>query len=109
MSQRSSDVPEQVRKFASKDRPREDPIEEAGRALIAMLQQANKVTNEARERATGYANKLGNELRAVEDRIKELEGSTSHYRERARVAEEWLQRIQREIEDKLIAPRAGAH
>jgi hypothetical protein len=29
----------------------------------------------------------------------------SHYRERARVAEEWLQRIKREVEDKLIAPQ----
>jgi hypothetical protein len=69
MSQRSSDVPEQVRKFAPKDRPREHPTEEAGRALIAMLQQANELTNEARDRAAGYASKLGTELRAVEDHI----------------------------------------
>jgi len=73
-----------------------------------MLQQANKVTNEARERATGYANKLGNELSAVEDRIKELEAVTSHYRERATFAEEWMQRIRHEIEEKLIAPHAAA-
>jgi hypothetical protein len=32
----------------------------------------------------------------------------SHYRERRRIAEEWLQRIQHEIEDKLIAPQAGS-
>jgi hypothetical protein len=108
MSQRSSDVPEQVRKFAPKDRPREHPTEEAGRALIAMLQQANELTNEARDRAAGYASKLGTELRAVEDHITELEAAISYHRERARIAEEWLQRIQREIEDKLIAPQAGS-
>jgi DNA repair ATPase RecN len=113
MDQRLSDVPEAIRKFAPKDPPpkdppREDPTDEAGRALIAMLQQANEVSNEARERTTRLANKLGNELRAVEDRIKELEAVISHYRERARIAEEWLQRIEREIEDKLIAPQAAS-
>src|SRR3979411_313648 len=107
MNQRSSDGPEQIRKFAPRDRPREDPTDEAGRALVAMLKQANELANEASERATGYASRLGTELRAVEDRIRELEFAISHYRERARIAEEWLQRIQREIEDKLIAPQPG--
>jgi hypothetical protein len=108
MSERSSDVPEQVRKFAPKDPPRDDPTDEAGRALIAMLERANELSNEAREHATRLANKLGSELRAVEDRINELEAVISHYRERARIAEEWLQRIEREIEDKLIAPQAAS-
>jgi hypothetical protein len=58
-----------------------------------MLQQASGLANEARNRATGYVSKLGIELRAVEGRITELEATISHYRERARNAEEWLQRI----------------
>jgi hypothetical protein len=106
MSERSNDVPEQVRKFAPKDQPREDPTDEAGRALIALLQQAAGLSNESCERAAGFATKLAGELRAVEERIKGLEAEISHYRERARRAEEWLQRIKREIEDKLVAPQA---
>jgi hypothetical protein len=35
-----------------------------------------------------------------------LRAVVSHYHERAKHAEEWLQRIEREIEDKLLAPRA---
>jgi hypothetical protein len=76
-------------------------------ALIALLQQASEFANEARERATGYASKLGAELRAVENRITELEAAISYYRERARAAERWLQRIQREIENKLILAGTG--
>jgi hypothetical protein len=32
MSERSSDIPEQVRKLAPKDRPADDPTDDAGRA-----------------------------------------------------------------------------
>jgi predicted RNase H-like nuclease (RuvC/YqgF family) len=106
MDQRSSTVPEQVRKLAPKNPPRGNPTDEAGRALIALLHQAAGVSNESCERASGFATKLAGELRAVEERIKELEAEIAHYRERARRAEEWLHRIKREIEDKLAAPQA---
>jgi hypothetical protein len=43
----------------------------------------------------------------VENRITELEAAISYYRERARAAERWLQRIQREIENKLILAGTG--
>jgi hypothetical protein len=43
-----------------------------GERPIALLRrQANEVSNKARERATWLVNKLGGELRAVEDRVKE--------------------------------------
>jgi hypothetical protein len=105
MDQRSSTVPEQVGKFAPKDPPCGNPTDEAGRALIALLHQAAGVSNESCERAAGFATKLAGKLRAVEERIKELEAEISHYRERGRRAEEWLQRIKREIEDKLVGPQ----
>src|ERR1700704_4336142 len=108
MDQRLSDVPETVAKFAPQDQPRGNPTDEAGQALIALLHQAAGVSNESCERAAGFATKLAGELRAVEERIKELEAQITHYRERARRAEEWLQRIKREIEDKLVAPQASS-
>jgi hypothetical protein len=106
MDQHPSAFPEQARKFAPEDPPRGDPTDEAGRALIAMLEQAASLANENCKGPTELASKIVRELRAAEDRIKELEAVISHYRERAKRAEEWLQRIEREIEDKLIAPRA---
>ena len=56
----------------------------------------------------GHANLAAAELRAVEERNKELEAVIFHYRERARCAEEWLQRIEREVADRLIAPLAAS-
>jgi nucleotide-binding universal stress UspA family protein len=73
-----------------------------------MVQQAAGLSSETCERATWLAKKLAGELLAVEQRIKELEGVIFHYHDRARRAEEWLQRIEREIEDKLIAPQAAS-
>jgi hypothetical protein len=109
MDQHPSAFPEQARKFAPEDQPREDPTDEAGRALIAMLEQAASLANENCKGPTEFASKIVRELRAAEDRIKELEAVVSHYHERAKRAEDWLQRIEREIEDKLIAPRATSH
>jgi hypothetical protein len=39
---------------------------------------------------------------------KEVEAEISHYRECAWRAEEWLQRVKREIEDKLVARQAAS-
>src|SRR3981081_1997375 len=106
MDQYVSGVPEAARRFAPKDRPRADPADEAGRALIELVEQAARLSSQNCERANTLATKLAAELRAVEERNKELEAAISHYRERARCAEEWLRRIEREVEDRLIAPLA---
>jgi len=103
MDQHPSASPEQARKFPPKDQPREDPADETGRALIAMLEQAARL---AHENCKG--SKIARDIRVAEDRIKELEALISHYHERATRAEEWLQRIEREIEDKLISPQAAS-
>jgi len=47
------------------------------------------------------------QLRAAEDRINQLEAEVELLRDRAVRAERWLQTIQKEIEEKLIAPRSG--
>jgi hypothetical protein len=48
------------------------------------------------------------ELRAAEDRINQLESEAQLFRDRAARAEGWLQTIQKEIEEKLIAPRLAS-
>jgi DNA repair ATPase RecN len=100
----SDDIPHQVRRYAPKEERRRDPIDEAGQALVAMLHQANQRAMEARDYAIGFANQTAAQLRAVEDRIKELEAEANHYRARTINAEEWMQKIQSEINNVLLKP-----
>jgi len=53
------------------------------------------------------AHKLSMQLRAAEERINQLEAEIQLFRDRAAHAEGWLQTIQKEIEEKLIAPRSA--
>lgn len=108
MNQDAANTPEQVLKFVPKEPPRSSvtPVEEAGRAIIAKIQKAADLSNENCDRAMALAHKLAIELRAAEDRMNQLEAEVELFRDRAVRAEGWLQRIQKEIEEKLIAPRS---
>ena len=65
MDQHPSASPEQARKFAPKEQPREDPVDETGRALIAMLEHAASLANENYKGPTELANKIVRELRVA--------------------------------------------
>jgi cell division protein FtsB len=69
--------------------------------------KADELLNNNCARSRTIANQLSRELRATEDRINELEAEIEHFRDRAFRAETWLQGIQREIEQTLIAPTAA--
>jgi hypothetical protein len=96
--------------FVPKERPRSYgiPAEEAGQAIIAKIQKAADLSNENCDRAMKLAHKLSMQLRAAEDRISQLQAEVELFRERAARAEGWLQTIQKEIEEKLIAPRSAS-
>jgi hypothetical protein len=99
---------EQVLKFVPKERPRSygPLVEEAGEAIIAKIQKAAELSNENCDRSMKLAHKLSMQLRAAEERISQLEAEAELFRDRAARAEGWLQTIQKEIEEKLIAPRS---
>jgi hypothetical protein len=109
MNQRRGETPEQVRKFAPKRKPQNNAsaTDDAGNALLAMLHEAAKLSHENRDSILAVAHRLSVELRAAEDRVKELETDVAHNRERALRAEKWLERIESEIEAKLIVPLAA--
>src|SRR6266568_7968187 len=109
MNQNGADIPEQVVKLAPKERPRSysTPVEEAGQAIVAKIQKAADLSNENCDRAMRLAHKLSMQLRTAEDRINQLEAEVELLRDRAVRAERWLQTIQKEIEEKLIAPRSA--
>jgi hypothetical protein len=110
MSEHGADTPEQVLKFVPKERPGSYglQVEEAGEAIIAKIQRAADLSNENCDRAMKLAHKLAMQLRAAEERINQLEAEVELFRDRAARAERWLQTIQKEIEEKLIAPRSAS-
>ena len=105
MDDRSIEIPAQVRAFAPKHKPRDDgdPTDQTGQALVAMLQEAGKLVDETNGRAMALVHKLSSELQATKDRIGQLQADVESFRDRAAGAEKWLQLIQKEIENKLIA------
>jgi chromosome segregation ATPase len=82
-------------------------VEEVGQAIVTKIQSAADISNENCDRALALAHKLSMQLRTAEDRISQLESEVEHFRDRAARAERWLQTIQNEIEEKLIAPRSA--
>ena len=107
--QRPTDVSEQILNHAPElKRPVDDLIDQFGNVIVAMLQKAAERSTDNCARSTTIANEVLRQLRATEDRINALETEIEYFRDRAFRAETWLQRIQREIEQKLIAPPADA-
>jgi chromosome segregation ATPase len=99
-------VSSEVLAFAPKQKQRDgaDSIDQAGQGVLALVQQAANISKENADRAMSMAHRLSLELRAAEDRIAELQAETERLQTRAARAEQWLEAIKNEIEDKLIAP-----
>ena len=104
MTQHANDTPEQVLKFAPKEKAQNKvpQVDEAGQAIVAQIRTAADLAKEDCDRAMSLAHKLSMELRAAEDRTLEMEAEFEHWRERAARAEQWLRIIQNEIEEKLL-------
>jgi hypothetical protein len=120
MKQRSTETPETVLKFASPELAPQafaakdklggdlDPTDQSGRAVVALLQQAAALSNENCDRAMSMAHKLSVQLRTAEDQIAQLRAELEHFQDRAARAEEWLQLIRKEIEERLLVQRLPA-
>jgi hypothetical protein len=76
-------------------------LDSAGQAILKLLHKAAGAAEANSRRALETAQNLSSQLRAAEDRIAELEAEVQHYREKSERAEEWLNRIYREIQDRL--------
>lgn len=84
-----------------------DLLDNAGQTIMGLLQQAAGVAKENSQHALDVAHKLSQQLRAAEDRIRDLEAEVRHFQDRAVRAEQWLVRIGEEIEQKFL-DRKGA-
>jgi hypothetical protein len=84
-----------------------DPLDKAGLSIMGLLQQAATTAKENCGHALRIAHGLSLQLRAAEDQIKDLEAQLRHFQDRAMRAENWLQRISREIEARFFEPSGG--
>ena len=74
----------------------------AGQAILKLLHKAAGTAEANSRQALETAQRLSSQLRAAQDRIAELESELYLSRDRADRAEEWLNKISMEIEDRLI-------
>jgi hypothetical protein len=78
-----------------------DSLDRAAQDVLIKLQRAAQTAQQNTEQAIAVSHKLSVQLRAAEDRIRELEGVYWTYKHRADRAEEWLRRISQEIEQQF--------
>ena len=62
-------------------------VDDSGRSIMALLQRAADMAKDDCARAMDLAHKLSFQLRAAEERARELEAEASHFRDRAARAE----------------------
>ena len=111
MNRRSIDTSETVVPFVPLARNATpdggDPLDSAGRTILGLLHRAAGMVEENAQHALGVAHNLSLQLRAAEDRIKDLEADVRHYQDRADRAEKWLHQISIEIEQRFFGPSDG--
>ena len=78
-----------------------DPLDRAAQDVLLRLQRAAQTSQQYTQQAIAVSQKLSLQLRAAEDRIRELEAGYWTYKHRADRAEEWLRRISQEIEQQF--------
>src|ERR1700757_1881914 len=94
-----AEKPATVVQFAPRGQPDPNIIaDDSGRTIVAMLQKAAEIAKDDCSRAMDLAHKLSFQLRAAEERARELEAEAAHFRDRAARAEAWLLRIHNEVE-----------
>lgn len=76
--------------------------DDSGRTIVALLQKAADMAKEDCARAMDLAHKLSFQLRAAEERLREAEADSAHFRDRAARAEQWLLRIHNEVEQTFF-------
>ena len=80
-----------------------DQFNDLGQAVVTLVQRAAELSLDDVKRAMTIAHNHALQLRAAEDRIKQLEEEVKHLEARAIRAEGWLATIKKEVEEKLIA------
>ena len=96
------------------DQVRSVPADDTGNGIIALMHKAAEAAKRDCARAMDLAHDLSlqlraaeDQLRAVEERTRELEAEADHFRERAATAEKWLVVIHNEVEQTFFHAQWG--
>ena len=88
---------------AKKGRPDSAKItDDAGQHVIALVQKASDMAKADCQRAIDLANRVSTELRAAEERARAFEEEAKYFQDRAARAEEWLARIEGEVQQAFF-------
>jgi hypothetical protein len=79
-----------------------DPLDRAAQHTLDLLHRAAVAAEANNQQALEAVDKLSAQLRAAEDRIRELDNKARYHEERADRAERWLHQISVEIEQNLL-------
>jgi hypothetical protein len=110
MSNRGSVAAETIVQLAAKTNAKPeagDQIDRAAQAILGLLHRTAADAEAKNQQALAVTHQLSAQLRAAEDRIRELEAHARHYQERADRAEKWLHRISLEIEQQFFGRDAA--
>jgi len=92
---------------SSKDGQPEEELERVGRAILILVDRAAEATGTRIAEAAEAAKNVTDQLRAAEDRRRQLETELRHYQGRAARAEEWLMRVRDEIQNNFFSQNAS--
>ncbi len=79
-----------------------DPLDRAGQAILGALHRAAGAAEANYQQAQEMTHKLSAQLRAAEDRMRQLEATIRHHEDRGDRAEKWLYQISMDIERKFF-------
>ena len=75
-----------------------DPLDRAAQAILGLVHRTANDAKAKNQQTLAVTHQLSAQLRAAEDRIRDLEAHARHHQERADRAERWLYHISVEIE-----------
>ena len=76
--------------------------DDAGQYVIALVQKASDMARADCQRAMDLVNRVSSELRAAEERARAFEEEANYFRDRAARAEQWLARIESEVQQAFF-------
>ena len=79
----------------------EDTVDDVGQRILGLIQRSAAVAEQNTRNARSAADGLAYQLKAAEERIRDLESALRFQYARADRAEEWLKRISNEIAQNL--------
>ena len=107
MSNSGSVAAEAIVQFAPKTNAKPeaggDPLDRAAQAILGLVHRTANDAKAKNQQTLAVTHQLSAQLRAAEDRIRELEANVRHHQDRADRAERWLYQISVEIEQQFFS------